>query len=97
MIDHESLKEQHGKRIQQKKNYVKKQEKIAKEFGLPVDEPHRLSKVAALNCGNPNCIMCSNPRKVWGELTIQEKRHLQEVDILEARHRHWNGIDNKGE
>jgi hypothetical protein len=30
-----------------------------------------------LDCGNPNCVMCANPRKVWKEKTIQEKRFEQ--------------------
>jgi hypothetical protein len=30
-----------------------------------------------MNCGNPNCHMCGNPRKIWKEKTIQEKRFEQ--------------------
>lgn len=36
--------------------------------------PHRFHKKAALNCGNPNCIICMNPRKAFGEVTLQEKK-----------------------
>ena len=92
---HDQVKAKHGTRRQQKENYVKKQTNIAKAFGIPVDEPHKLAKHAALNCGDPKCIMCSNPRKTWGELTIQEKRHFQEVDLITARHRHWNGLEDE--
>ena len=67
-----------SKRILKDENAVKKQLKIAKAYGVPVDEPHKLVKKHALNCGNPNCLMCGNPRKVWKEKTIQEKRFYQE-------------------
>ena len=31
-------------------------------------------KQHALNCGRSKCMMCSNPRKRWGYLTIPELR-----------------------
>lgn len=37
-------------------------------------QPHRLHKHHALDCGIPGCINCSNPRKVWGQLTVQERK-----------------------
>ena len=69
----------HSKRIQQKENYVNKQVKITKTYGLPVNEPHRFQNHSALTCGNPNCVMCANPRKVFKELTIQEKKFIEEL------------------
>ena len=84
------VKDKHSKRIQQKENHVKRQTKIAKSFGMPVEEGHRLAKRNALNCGNPKCVMCGNPRRMWHELTIQEQRHFQELEIL--RDRHSNGL-----
>lgn len=69
----------HSKRIQQKENYVNKQVKIAKTHGIPVDEPHRFQNHSALTCGNPKCVMCANPRKVFKELTIQEKKFIEEL------------------
>lgn len=59
---------------------VKRQLKIAKEFNIPVEEPHKLVKHHVLNCGNPKCLMCGNPRKMFKEKTIQEKRFEQDVD-----------------
>ena len=67
----------HSKRIHQKGTSVKKQVHIAKEYGLPIDTPHKFAKHHAVNCGNPKCIMCSNPRKTFKELTAQEKRMFQ--------------------
>ena len=49
------------------------------------DEPHRLSKMNGVNCGNPKCLFCSNPRKLWNEKTIHEKsfhqKNLIDYDI----------------
>jgi hypothetical protein len=73
-MSNENDKLQHSKRIHQKEVKIKKQVKIAKEHGIPVTEAHRFNKHHAMDCGNPECIMCGNPRKVWGEKTIQEKK-----------------------
>jgi hypothetical protein len=79
MSDEES-KIKHSKRILKTDNAVKKQVKIAKEFGVPVKEPHKFAKHHAMNCGNPKCHMCGNPRKIWGEKTIQEKKFDEVTD-----------------
>ena len=65
---------------------VKKQVKIAKEFGIPVKEPHKFAKHHAMNCGNPNCVMCGNPRKTFKELTQQEKRLFQDTEKITDKH-----------
>ena len=79
-MSHEEEKIKHSKRILKTDNAVKKQVKIAKEFGIEVKEPHKFAKHHAMNCGNPKCFMCSNPRKVFKEKTIQEKRLEQNID-----------------
>lgn len=66
-----------SKRILKDENAIRKQMKIAKAYNIPVESPHQLSKHHVLDCGNPNCVMCANPRKVWKEKTIQEKRFEQ--------------------
>jgi len=35
-----------------------------------------------MNCGNPKCVLCMNPRKSFGEKTIQEQR-LEQVKLQE--------------
>ena len=65
---------------------VKRQVKIAKEFGIPVKEPHKFAKHHAMNCGNPNCVMCGNPRKTFKELTQQEKRLFQDMEKITDKH-----------
>ena len=72
----------HSKRIHDDETAIKKQVKIAKSHGIEVKEPHKLAKHHALDCGRPGCIMCGNPRKIWKEETIQEKRFKQvEVEL----------------
>lgn len=46
-----------------------------------LDQPHRLAKHHALNCGRPSCLLCSNPRhsgaaKGRDRLTRQELRAI---------------------
>ena len=81
-MSHEEDKFNHSRRLHKDQVAIDKQVKIAKEFGVPVAEPHKFHKHHAMNCGDPKCFMCSNPRKVWGEKTMQERRALQkELDI----------------
>ena len=74
---------------------IKKQTKIAKAHGLTdkdkaVKEPHRLAKHRAMDCGNPECYLCGNPRKTHKDkLTAQEKKLFQDVEA--KRDRHSNG------
>jgi len=73
----EEDKFKHSKRILKDENAIRKQLKIAKAHNVLVKTPHEFAKHHAMNCGNPNCVMCANPRKVWKEKTIQEKRFEQ--------------------
>ena len=84
-----------SKRIQKDENAVKKQVKIAKSHGLTdkdlaVKEPHRMAKHHAMDCGQPGCMLCGNPRKTFKELTAQEKRMFQ--DMEQTRDKHSNGL-----
>jgi hypothetical protein len=91
----EQDKIKHSKRLLKDENAVKKQTKIAKDFGIPVTEPHKFAKHHAMNCGNPKCFMCSNPRKVFKELTQQEKRMFQDVEKITDKHS--NGLKSTDE
>ena len=79
-MSHEEEKVKHSKRILKTDNAVKKQVKIAKSAGSDISQPHKFAKLHAMNCGNPKCFMCANPRKVFKEKTIQEKRLEQNID-----------------
>jgi hypothetical protein len=49
-----------------------------------------------MDCGNPHCYLCGNPRKTHKDkLTAQEKRLFQDLDSL--NHHHPNGINTKDE
>jgi hypothetical protein len=61
-------------------NAVKRQTRIAKSRGNPVTEPHKFAKRHAMDCGQPGCMLCGNPRKIFKERTIQEQRQMQNVD-----------------
>ena len=75
---------------------IARQLKIAKAHGNTSDvkQPHRLSKRHAMDCGNPACYLCGNPRKTHKDrLTAQEKRLFQDLDSL--NHHHSNGNNNE--
>jgi hypothetical protein len=91
----EQDKIKHSKRLLKDENAVKKQLKIAKDFGIPVTESHKFAKHHAMNCGNPKCVMCSNPRKTFNELTQQEKRMFQDVEKITDKHN--NGLKSADE
>jgi hypothetical protein len=71
---------------------IKKQVKIAKAHGLSskdkaIKEPHRLAKHHAMDCGQPGCAMCGNPRHIHKDkLTAQEKRLYQDVEKVTDKH-----------
>jgi len=77
---------------------IARQVKIAKEHGLTqkdraIKQPHRMAKHHAMDCGNPECYLCGNPRKTHKDkLTAQEKRLFQDVDS--KRDKHSNGLTN---
>ena len=65
---------------------IARQVRIAKQHGLGfndkhIKEPHRHAKHHAMDCGNPKCFLCGNPRKIHKDkLTAQEKRLYQNTD-----------------
>lgn len=73
-------KEKHSKRIHQKQVAAHHNADIARSHGIDVKpwEEHLYLESSHMSCGNPNCVMCGNPRKLMGEITIQEKRITQE-------------------
>ena len=70
-------RERRSSRLHADDTAIKKQVKIAKAHGINIKEPHKLAKHHALDCGLPNCPMCSSPRKIFGDPTIQEKSFAQ--------------------
>ena len=73
----EDAKIQHSRRRQKTDTHIVKQKHIAEAHGFKVDEPHRYNKHHAMDCGNPQCPLCGNPRRLYKERTYQEKRDFQ--------------------
>lgn len=66
-----------SKRRHNDETAIKRQVKIAKEYNFPIKDNGRFAKMHATNCGDPDCVMCGNPRKFFSELTVQEYRAIQ--------------------
>jgi hypothetical protein len=78
-MSHADDKVKNSERRQRDVNAINKQLKIARAMGVKVDEPHKLAKHHALDCGNPGCPVCSSPRRLAGERSIQERRFYQDL------------------
>lgn len=83
---------------------IARQVKIAKQHGLGfndkhIKEPHRHAKHHAMDCGQPGCMLCGNPRRNTAykseRLTAQERRLFQ--DLEKTRDKHSNGLTSKDE
>ena len=77
---------------------IARQVKIAKSHGTfnqtNIKQSHRLAKHHAMDCGNPKCYLCGNPRKTHKDkLTAQEHRLFQ--DLEHTSDRHSNGLPTK--
>ena len=78
---------------------IARQVKIAKSHGGTFDQrnirqTHRLAKHHAMDCGNPTCYLCGNPRKTHKiRLTAQERRLFQDLEA--KRDRHSNGLKDE--
>ena len=91
----EQDKLKNSKRRHADETAINRQVKIAKKHGLTekdraIKEPHRMVKHHAMDCGQPGCLLCGNPRKLFNELTTQEKRLFQDVE--QQREKHSNGL-----
>lgn len=59
----EQHKEQRSKRLHSRQTKAKRQVAIAKMHGVEVESAHVFDKRHAMNCGDPGCSLCGNPRK----------------------------------
>ena len=82
-----------SKRRYNTETVAKRQFRIAKEHGMnpDPDELHKFAKHHAMDCGNPECHLCGNPRhsklfKTKDKLTTQERRFYQDVENSPNRH-----------
>lgn len=68
-----------AKRLQRTSNAIKKQIRIAKTAWNAehlLKQPHRFAKRHALDCGNPECLVCHS-EKVFHKPTLQEKKFIE--------------------
>jgi hypothetical protein len=86
-MSNELDKEKHSERIHQKETKLEKKIRLAKELHLDhiLKNPHKYHKSSLFSCGNPDCIMCMNPRKSFNEKTMQERRFDQREKIHESK------------
>ena len=85
MSDQDS-REKRSKRFHDDETKVKKHSRVYNQLFKGMDEhrqayirqPHRLHKHTGMNCGNHNCVMCGNPRKIFHEVTKQEQSFYQD-------------------
>ena len=99
-MSNETAKYLNSRRRHKTDVHIARQIKIAKSHHTHdhrIDrEPHRLAKHHAMDCGNPHCYLCGNPRKTHKDrLTAQEKRLFQ--DMESKRDRHSNGLQGESE
>ena len=79
----------HSRRRYHDEVAIARQLEIARSHGFTPTVEHKYAKRHALNCGNSNCVLCGNPRKMFGDKTVGELRAEQDVDTV--RNRHGNG------
>lgn len=72
-MSNDADKIKHSRRISRTRDAEMRQVRIARAHGITVKEYHRYAKHHAMNCGRPNCLLCSNPRRTWKEKTRQEQ------------------------
>jgi hypothetical protein len=97
-MSNEQAKFNNSKRRHKNDVAIARQMRIAKAAHLPgtvpgmdIKQPHRLHKRHAMDCGNPQCYLCGNPRKTHKDkLTQQEKRLFQDTE--QVRDKHSNGL-----
>lgn len=98
----EDERNRHAKRIQRTERAIKRQLKIAKgsyhvdpNSAPDIKQPHRLHKRHAMDCGNPACGLCGNPRHLTKKgQTVQEQRFYQEMDVTRNRHNNGTSVDD---
>lgn len=69
----------HSRRILSGRNAIEKQVGILAAYNIPVfkEQEHRYAKMHSLGCSNPQCKFCANPRKIYNELPISERKQSQ--------------------
>lgn len=75
-------KEKHSKRLHREMNAIRRQQRIAKTHGVSehLYEAHRLAKHHAMDCGNPECGLCGNPRHLYKHGKTRQEYSFEQTD-----------------
>ena len=77
--DNPKSKEHRQLRIQRNLRHQTRQWQLAKQYHLESKPKHYYNKHNALDCGNPQCVVCQNPRRTHKHtLTYQEQSFYQQ-------------------
>lgn len=83
----EDTRNERAKRFKNDFRSIRKQLKLAQAYKVDVEakDVHRLAKIKVLNCGDPNCSLCTNPRKFnkgknINSLTTKERAFLETIN-----------------
>lgn len=77
----EEDKFKHSKRFLRDEAAIKKHSRMVKVFNLNGSVPkHSYAKTKPYTCGKSTCHMCGNPRKFFGEKTLQEIKFEQDLE-----------------
>lgn len=60
---------------------VRRQRKIAEQYQVNTDQPHRFAKRHAMTCGIPRCVICGNPRRTLRQKSYRDKKYEHNDDI----------------
>ena len=80
-----ATKDRRQDRFLQKTRHIQRQVRIAKSCDMTtvLEQPHRLHKKAAMDCGNPRCFVCGNSRRTFGHKTLQETKFDMFCEVTE--------------
>lgn len=77
------MKSKRSERRHDTERVIEKRKRLVKSFGINKDYSecgHKLSKMNGINCGDPKCIFCMNPRRSFKQKTLKEVSFDQTLD-----------------
>lgn len=68
--------------------FIARQVRIAKQHSFTKICPGKFRKRKAMDCGNPRCKLCGNPRKAWGYKSLKEvvADQVFKYEVYHAQH-----------
>lgn len=82
-MSHQEDKDKRSSRLYKEKVAIARQSKIAKRHGVdPMEiqrEPGRFAKKHAMDCGNPECGLCGNPRHIHKHGKTKQEYSFEET------------------